>query len=45
MKAELNLVGVVSACPMDLTPTGGKAITDLEIRVSDDLESLQKDID
>jgi hypothetical protein len=42
MRVEMDLVGVVSACPMDLTPTGGKGITDLEILVSDDLESLQR---
>ena len=42
MRAEVNLVGVVSSCPMDLTPTGSDSITDLEVLVSDDLESLQR---
>ncbi len=42
MRAEVNLVGVVSSCPMDLTPTGSDGITDIEVLVSDDLESLQR---
>ncbi len=42
MRAEVNLVGVVSSCPMDLTPTGSDGITDIEVLVSDDVESLPR---
>jgi uncharacterized protein len=31
MRAEIAIVVVVSACPMDLNPVGGQGITDLEI--------------
>lgn len=40
MRAEMDLIGVVSACPMDLNPVGGTGITDLEIAVADRLEAL-----
>jgi len=35
MKAQMSLIIVVSACPMDLNPVGGQGITDLEIIVAD----------
>ena len=41
MRAEMDMIGVVSACPMDLNPTGGTGITDLAIVVANSLESLQ----
>lgn len=34
MRAEMDIVGVVSICPMDLTPTGGKG--DLWVLVGKD---------
>jgi len=40
MRAEMDLIGVVSACPMDLNPVGGTGITDLEIAVADHPEAL-----
>jgi uncharacterized protein len=33
--AEMALVAVLSACPMDLNPVGGQGITDLELFVAD----------
>ena len=41
MRAEMDLVGVASACPMDLTPSGLEGITDLEIIVGTDLDALR----
>jgi hypothetical protein len=35
MSAKMNLVVILSACPMDLNPVGGQGITDLEILVAD----------
>lgn len=39
-RAQMDLIAVVSACPMDLNPVGGGGISDLEIRVSDDPQRL-----
>jgi uncharacterized protein YcgI (DUF1989 family) len=39
-RAEMDLLCVASACPMDLTPTGSKGITDVDIFVANDLASL-----
>jgi uncharacterized protein YcgI (DUF1989 family) len=33
----MDLVGGVSACPMDLNPISGFKVTDMEIRVSSSL--------
>ncbi len=38
--ARMSLIIVVSACPMDLNPVGGKGITDLEIIVADTEEEI-----
>lgn len=35
MRAQISIIVVVSACPMDLNPVGGQGITDLEIFVGD----------
>jgi hypothetical protein len=40
MIARMSLIIVVSACPMDLNPIGGQAITDLEILVADTEEEI-----
>ena len=40
MMARMSLIIVVSACPMDLNPIGGQAITDLEIVVADTEEEI-----
>ncbi len=40
MMAEMSLIVVVSACPMDLNPVGGQGITDLEILVGDSEEII-----
>ena len=40
MIAMMSLIIVVSACPMDLNPIGGQAITDLEILVADSGEEI-----
>lgn len=37
-RALMDLLGAVSACPMDLNPISGFRVTDLEIRISDDPE-------
>jgi hypothetical protein len=42
MIAKMNLMVVVSACPMDLNPVGGQGITDLEILVADSAEKVKK---
>ena len=39
-RTELDLLVVVSACPMDLNPVGCDGITDLEILVADSLEAI-----
>ncbi len=41
MRAEMDLIVVGSACPMDLTPTGARGITDVDLLVSSDLEALK----
>jgi uncharacterized protein YcgI (DUF1989 family) len=40
MIAKMDLIVVVSACPMDLNPVGGQGITDLEIVVADTEEEI-----
>ena len=35
MMAQMSLIVVLSACPMDLNPVGGQGITDLEIIIGD----------
>ncbi len=40
LRAEMDLFCVASSCPMDLTPTGSKGITDVDIFVADDLADL-----
>ena len=44
MRAQLSLIVVVSACPMDLNPVGGQGITDLEIIIGDTKEDLLSSI-
>jgi uncharacterized protein YcgI (DUF1989 family) len=39
-RREPILIIVVSACPMDLNPIGGQAITDLEILVAETEEEI-----
>ena len=41
LRAELDIVGAASACPMDLTPAGLKGITDVEILVGSYLAALK----
>jgi uncharacterized protein YcgI (DUF1989 family) len=41
MRAEMDLIAVVSACPMDQNETGARGITDIELYLSDHLEALQ----
>lgn len=33
LKAKMDVIGAVSACPMDLNPIGGSKITDILVRV------------
>jgi len=40
MMAQMSLIVVVSACPMDLNPVGGQGITDLEIIIGDTEEEI-----
>lgn len=40
MRAQIPMIVVVSACPMDLNPVGGQGITDLEIMVADSKKDL-----
>ena len=42
MTAEMPLIVVVSACPMDLNPVGGQGITDLEILLGDTKKEIQE---
>ena len=35
MRAEMDLIGAISACPQDLYPANGYRITDLEVIVGD----------
>jgi len=39
-RAEMDLLCVASSCPMDLSVIGGKGITEVDIRVADNLEGL-----
>lgn len=41
LRAEMDIIGAASACPMDLTPAGRKGISDVEILVGTDLEALK----
>jgi hypothetical protein len=38
----MDLLGVLSSCPMDLTAIGGGEITELLVLVSDDLDALKR---
>ena len=40
MKALVDVIVVVSACPMDLNPVGGQGITDLEILTGNTAEEI-----
>ncbi len=40
MRAKMPVIVVVSACPMDLNPVGGRGITDLEVLVGDSEEEM-----
>ena len=42
MIAKMNLIVVVSACPMDLNPVGGQGITDLEILAANSKDKIMK---
>jgi uncharacterized protein len=35
LRAEIDLICVVSSCPMDLTPTGSKGVTEVEVLLSE----------
>jgi uncharacterized protein YcgI (DUF1989 family) len=41
MKAEMDIIAVTSACPMDLSETGARGITEIKLLVSDSLEALR----
>ena len=38
MRAEIDLIGAISACPQDLYPANGYKITDLEVMIDDTYE-------
>ena len=38
MRAEMDLIGAISACPQDLYPANGYMITDLEVMIDDTYE-------
>jgi uncharacterized protein YcgI (DUF1989 family) len=42
MRAEMDIIVVTSACPMDLNETGARGVSEIELFVSDSLEALQK---
>jgi len=42
MRAEIDMIAVASACPMDLNETGARGVSEIELLVSDNLEVLQK---
>lgn len=42
MRAEMNLIGAISACPQDLYPANGYKITDLEVIIGDTNEHTQQ---
>jgi uncharacterized protein YcgI (DUF1989 family) len=39
-QTKMDVMVVVSACPMDLNPVGGSGITDLEIVIADSVEGI-----
>ena len=41
MRAEMDIIAVTSACPMDHNETGARGITNAELYVSDSLEALK----
>jgi uncharacterized protein YcgI (DUF1989 family) len=40
LRAEMDIICVASSCPMDLTPTGSKGITDVDILVAEGLQEI-----
>jgi uncharacterized protein YcgI (DUF1989 family) len=40
VRAEMDVVCVVSSCPIDLTPTGSTGITDIDVLISDNLDNF-----
>ena len=36
LQTKMDVIGAVSACPMDLNPIGGEHITDIMIRIYDE---------
>jgi len=42
-RAERDILGVLSSCPMDLTAIGGGGITELLVFVSGDLDALKRE--
>jgi uncharacterized protein YcgI (DUF1989 family) len=40
IQTKMDVLVVVSACPMDLNPVGGSGITDLEIVIADSVEGI-----
>jgi uncharacterized protein YcgI (DUF1989 family) len=42
LRAEMDLLCVASSCPMDLTPTGSKGITDVDVLIAKDQEDIQR---
>jgi uncharacterized protein YcgI (DUF1989 family) len=42
LRAEMDILCVASSCPMDLTPTGSKGITDVDILVAKDIQDIYK---
>jgi uncharacterized protein YcgI (DUF1989 family) len=41
---EIDLIVVISACPMDLNPVGGQGISDLEILIGDRFENFEREL-
>lgn len=41
IRAEMDVICVVSSCPIDLTPTGAKGITDIDVIVADNIDSIR----
>ena len=33
LRTEMDIIGAVSSCPMDLNPIGGNSLTDIQIRI------------
>jgi len=42
LRAEMDLLCVASSCPMDLTPTGGSGVTDVDILIASDLRAFEQ---